>query len=198
MPEVLRRVVAVMGVDNAAILLLDEDGETLRLRAASGPEEELIGHLTVPVGVGFAGRIAANRQPLRVGDLSILEVEKPMLRETLRSLVGVPLLVDGDRLVGVVHVGSAMARHFTEEDVQLLLFAADRVAPAVERAHLYAAERNARARAEDALARAIASEAQATDRAERLQTAPDPIAHGQERLDDKGRTSQTTPTFPYY
>src|SRR5260221_12426043 len=100
MPEILRRVLAVMGVDNAAILLLDEEGETLRLRAASGPEEVLIGHLTVPVGVGFAGRSAANRQPLRVDDLSNFEVENPMLRETLRSLVGVPLLVVGDRLVG--------------------------------------------------------------------------------------------------
>jgi signal transduction histidine kinase/GAF domain-containing protein len=195
MPEILRRVLAVMGVDNAAILLLDEDGETLRLRAASGPEEELIGHLTVPVGVGFAGRIAANRQPLRVDDLSIFEVENPMLRETLRSLVGVPLLVDGDRLVGVVHVGSAMARHFTEEDVQLLFFAADRVAPAVERAHLYAAERNARARAEDALARAIASEAQATERAERLQTVLDAIADGVAVSDDKGRIIQTNRAF---
>src|SRR5258705_3921575 len=49
MPEILRRMLAVMGVDNAAILLLD-DGETLRLRAASGLEEQLVDHLKVPVG----------------------------------------------------------------------------------------------------------------------------------------------------
>src|SRR5258708_37769139 len=65
MPEILRRVLAVMGGDNAAILLLDEDGGTLRPRAASWPGEGLIGHLPVPGGGGFARRIAANKQPVR-------------------------------------------------------------------------------------------------------------------------------------
>src|SRR5258708_10274660 len=46
MPEILRRVLAVMGVGNAPILLLDEDGGRPRLPAASAPRAEVVVHLT--------------------------------------------------------------------------------------------------------------------------------------------------------
>src|SRR5690348_13342783 len=59
LPELLERVHAVMQVDNVAILLVDEATQELEVSAARGPEEELIGQVRIPLGVGFAGRIAA-------------------------------------------------------------------------------------------------------------------------------------------
>src|SRR5262249_49283929 len=133
-------------VDNVAILLVTPGGQELIVYAARGPEEQVIGSARVPIGQGVAGRIAATRQPLIVEDLSSVEVANPFLREHLRSLVRLPLLVRG-RLIGVIHMDSVSPRHFTAEDVQLLERVADRVALAIDHAQLYEAEQHARAEA---------------------------------------------------
>jgi PAS domain S-box-containing protein len=145
--ELLGRVTAVLGVDNVAILLLDADGQALTLQAARGPEEEQIGAVHIPLGQGFAGRIAASQAPLVVDDTADYELVNPLLREKMRSLAGVPLMVDG-RPVGVVHVGSSTPRHFTPADVELLQRAVDRIALAIDRANAYEAAQVARAEAE--------------------------------------------------
>jgi PAS domain S-box-containing protein len=200
--ELLGRVTAVMGVDNVAILLLDEDGRTLTVRAGRGVLEVAIGRVHIQMGHGFSGRIAASREPLIVDDLSIFEGPSPLLRNNLHSVVGVPLLVDDrvedhlvSRLVGVVHVGSAAPRRFTAADVQLLQRAADRIALAIERARLYAAEQDDRQRAEAALARAQASEAQAAERAERLNTILDTMAEGVAMFDTASHPIQMNRAF---
>ncbi len=199
LPELLGRLTAVMGVDNAALLLLDEDGQTLTVRAARGLLEGEAGRVQPPVGQEFACPIAASHAPLVVDDTSTFDryPVSPLLRERVRSLVGVPLLVEEpvddhlvSRLVGVVHVASAAPRHFTEADVRLLQRAADRMALAIGRARLYAAEQAARQRAEAALARAQASEAQATERAERLRTILETIADGVAVYNIDGRPLQ--------
>lgn len=192
--QLLARLMVVMNVDNAAILLLDETGQTLTLKAARGPEEKQVGETQVPVGKGFAGRIAASREPLLVDDLSTYDVANPLLRERLHSIVGVPLLVE-DRLVGVVHIGSSTARHFTDQDVQLLQLAADRIALSVDCARLYAAEKEARTRKEDALAQVSASESAAVERADQLQTILETITDGVAVTDQEGRVIQENRAF---
>src|SRR5258708_6902551 len=199
--ELLGRVTAVMGADTVSIFLLDADGQTLTLRAARGLGEEDVGRVRIPVGQGFVGRIAARRAPL-IADAAALSAAdfkgaSPILREHLRAVAGVPLLVEDpvadhlvSRLVGVLGVGSAAPRRFTEADVPLLQRAADRVALAIDRARLYAAEQDARQCAEAALARAQASEAQATERAERLNTILETMADGVAVYDAEGRPVQ--------
>ena len=156
--ELLRRVCDVMAVQNAVILLLADDGQQLVVRAAHGLEAGAHAEVTIPLGQGFAGRIAASRAPLVVDDLSAFPVVRQFLREHVRSAVGVPLVLR-ERVLGVLHVDTTEPRHFTEREVQLLQRVAERVALAVERAQLFAAERHARQDAEAALARALASEA---------------------------------------
>jgi PAS domain S-box-containing protein len=153
----LKRATSVLHVDNAAVLLLDGSGDTLTVRAVHGLEEPVASQVHVPLGQGFAGRIAATRQPLVVDDLAAISVTNPFLREQLHSAVGVPLLV-GDQLLGVIHVGTAHPRHFTNHDVQLLLQVADRMAVAIDRARAYGREQHARETAEAALAQAQISE----------------------------------------
>ncbi len=197
--ELLGRVLAVMDVDHVGILLLDEDGRTLTVRAARGVLEDGVGRVRIPVGQGLGGRIAASRESLIVDDLSTCDPNgvDARLRQHLRSLVGVPLLVEDQaedhlvsRLVGVVSVGSATPRRFTAADVQLLQRAADRIALAIDRARLYAAEQDARRQAEVALGRAQASEAQATERAERLRAILETMADGVAVYDAEGRPIQ--------
>ena len=129
--ELLTRVVEILGVDTAAILLLEDDDTTLVPRAAKGLEEEVERGVRIPIGRGFAGRIAATRRPVRILDLAEAQVVNPILREKgLCSMLGVPLLVEGD-VVGVLHVGALHERAFDDEDEELLQRAADRAALAI-------------------------------------------------------------------
>ena len=54
----------------------------------------------------------------------------------VRSLLGVPLLVEGAAL-GVLHVGTVTPREFTNADAALLQLAAAQAAPAIDRARLF-------------------------------------------------------------
>ena len=64
--ELLDRVRDVMKVDTVAILLLESDGDELVAWAARGLEEEVELGTRIPVGAGFAGRIAATKAPVLV------------------------------------------------------------------------------------------------------------------------------------
>ena len=129
--ELLNRVVEILGVDTSAILLLEDDESTLVARAAKGLEEEVERGVRIPVGRGFAGRIAATREPVRIFEIEHAEILNPILREKgLRSLLGVPLLVEG-AVIGVLHVGTLQQRAFDDVDVDLLQRAADRAALAI-------------------------------------------------------------------
>jgi serine phosphatase RsbU (regulator of sigma subunit)/anti-sigma regulatory factor (Ser/Thr protein kinase) len=146
--ELLLRMTEILRTDTAAILLLDEGTGMLRARAAKGIEEEVVQGVRIPVGKGFAGRIAASRRPIFIPDVDHADILNPILRQKgIRSLLGVPLLIDG-RVLGVMHVGTLTPREFTEHDRDLLQLAADRAALAIEHGLLYEAERAAREQAE--------------------------------------------------
>ena len=135
--ELLVRAKDILGVDTAAILLLDEDAQELVARAAKGLEEEVERGVRIPVGRGFAGRIAAGRRPIYIADVDHADVLNPILRmKGVRSLLGVPLLVEGAAL-GVLHVGTVTPREFTNADAALLQLAAAQAAPAIDRARLF-------------------------------------------------------------
>jgi serine phosphatase RsbU (regulator of sigma subunit)/anti-sigma regulatory factor (Ser/Thr protein kinase) len=136
--ELLTRTREILRTDTAAVLLVEDDGRTLVARAAKGLEEEVERGFRLPIGRGFAGRIAATRAPVVIPDLdrSPVTVVNPLMREKrVRSLLGVPLIVEGE-LIGVLHVGSLTQREFAEADVELLRLVGDRVALSIERSRL--------------------------------------------------------------
>src|SRR3954452_3108542 len=91
--ELLNRIVEILDADTSAVLLLDEDRNVLVARAAKGIEEEVRRGVSIPVGRGFAGRIAAQRRAVSIEDVDHAEILNPLLRERgIRSLLGVPLL----------------------------------------------------------------------------------------------------------
>jgi serine phosphatase RsbU (regulator of sigma subunit)/anti-sigma regulatory factor (Ser/Thr protein kinase) len=126
--ELLDRVCTLLGVDTAAVLLLDASSTHLVATAARGIEEEVRQGVRIPLGRGFAGRIAAERRPVIIEHVDHSNVLNPILREkAIRSLLGVPLVAEGT-VLGVLHVGTLTPRVFTEADTHLLQLVADRVA----------------------------------------------------------------------
>jgi signal transduction histidine kinase len=144
----LLRTRELLEVDTCAVLLLDEETNELVARAAVGIEEEVEQGVRIPVGLGFAGRVAAGRAPVILDDVDHADVLNPILREKgIKSMLGVPLLVRGE-VIGVLHVGVLQHRTFGDDDVELLQLAADRASVAIDHARAFEAERQARRRVE--------------------------------------------------
>ena len=127
----LDRVKKTLQADTAAVLLLDQSARQLLAVAASGIEEEVTQGVRVPLGAGFAGRIAASGEPVILAAVNPGTVSNPLLvQRGIRSLLGVPLFAAG-KVIGVLHVGSLSARQFSQEDVDVLQLAGDRAALAL-------------------------------------------------------------------
>jgi anti-sigma regulatory factor (Ser/Thr protein kinase)/putative methionine-R-sulfoxide reductase with GAF domain len=140
--ELTTRVRDLLEVDTVAVLLLDPSASYLVATATCGLEEEIRQGVRIPIGRGFAGRIAATRTAVVIREVDHSNVMNPILREKgVRSLLGVPLTV-GNEVIGVLHVGTLRSHEFTPDDAMLLQMAADRVALAT-RARLSQAERSA-------------------------------------------------------
>lgn len=142
---------SALQVDKAFILL--REGDTLRVHAAIGGEAEHTVGLSVRMGEGFAGQVAAERKPRAV------RMENPEPSEDgvepghagLRALYGVPM-VDGEQLVGVAYMGSRTVYAFSEADMLLLRTLVSRATSLIVQAQLRAREQSAREEAERSLA----------------------------------------------
>jgi GAF domain-containing protein/anti-sigma regulatory factor (Ser/Thr protein kinase) len=146
--ELLGRLRVILGVDTVAVLLLDTDTDELVARSAKGLEEEVEAGVRIPLGGGFAGRVAAERRPIFLREVKEGSVLNPILiQKGIASMLGVPLMIEGE-VLGVLHIGSLTPREFSEADAELLQLAADRMSLAIDHARLYASEKAARAHAE--------------------------------------------------
>lgn len=126
---------------DAAYLLLATDDETeLEVRASTGLTSARQRFARVPVEAG-TGRYGSARMPAVHEDLSVVPGAVPLLANTgLRSVVTVPLKVEG-RLTGSLGVAAEAPARYSNEEALRLQFAADRIALAVERARLTELER---------------------------------------------------------
>jgi serine phosphatase RsbU (regulator of sigma subunit) len=128
----LDRIREILQVDTAAVLLLDFSASQLVATVAAGLEEEVAQGVRIPVGRGFAGRIAAERTPVILDHVDNTTVLNPILwAKRIQSMMGVPMMVGG-KVIGVLHVGSLTPRQFSSHETELLQMAADRAAAAVQ------------------------------------------------------------------
>jgi anti-sigma regulatory factor (Ser/Thr protein kinase)/putative methionine-R-sulfoxide reductase with GAF domain len=131
--ELLERVREIFDVATATVLLSEPATNDLVVAATSGIEQDVRQRLRVPMGQGFAGKVAAQAAPVVLEDVDDdAEVLRPILKNRgIRTLVGVPLVSEG-RVIGVLHVGSATPRSVDAVDVEFLQLVGDRVALAIE------------------------------------------------------------------
>lgn len=144
---VIKHLCNVFGCDVAAILLADEAGTALTVRAGCGVDDDVRDGVTMRVGEGFPGAVALEKQGLVWNDPDPSRFVSRALREQApRALMGVPLSIKG-RLLGVLYLASKQERQFRSSDMDLLRVAADRVALAMDNARLMEGEREAREQA---------------------------------------------------
>ena len=122
------------GCDQASLMLLDPDTDTLEVRAVSGKmvPEGVLG-ARQPVGKGIAGWVALKREPLLLShgnapsDIPGLELRK----KELSAAIVVPVILR-DELVGVINVSArSKSIEFDNDDVKALQAFAENVGAAV-------------------------------------------------------------------
>ncbi len=131
--------IEVTGADRGSVMLLDENEETLTIKAAKGVPQEVIEATRLRLGEGIAGRVAQDGQPvlLRRGEHETGLASLRHRDREISSAISVPLRIE-DRVVGTLNVNeSRRASEFTEEDLRALTLFADQAALALEKAQLY-------------------------------------------------------------
>jgi GAF domain-containing protein len=89
----LQRTRELLAVDTATILLVDEAGQDLVATATIGLEQEVRTGVRIPIGEGFAGRIAAKAQPVTIDHVDHdTVINQILIDKHLRSMAGVPML----------------------------------------------------------------------------------------------------------
>ncbi|HEX5110145.1 MAG TPA: protein kinase [Vicinamibacterales bacterium] len=140
---------------HAIILLLDPGGETLRVVASRGYENQAMGG-RVKVGTGVIGLVAERRKPLYVGNLGQQRVYAAAQRRQMmkagrgeelgdavpvpglpnaESHFAIPLLMRGE-LIGVFSIESPVKRTFDEHERGLVSIVANQIATAIHVARL--------------------------------------------------------------
>lgn len=139
--EMMSHVAAVMDAEACSVMLVDEPTRTLRWEVALGEGSGKLHTLSVPIGQGISGGVAATATAVRIAD-AYTDPRWDGRRYdeatgfTTHSILCVPMLTRG-KVVGVVQVLNRRGGPFTDDDQRLLEALASMGAVAVENARLY-------------------------------------------------------------
>ncbi len=133
--ELLERIREIVTVDAAVILLVNGSDAGLVLRAAAGARQHVEAIMELAEREELTRRVVDERRDERLESDEIGDGDPPD-RQAIRSLIGVPMVVEHE-VVGAVLAGVTAGKDFSSDDVSLLRVAADRAAIAIENARLY-------------------------------------------------------------
>ena len=205
--EVYEIALATMGelfeAHHAIILLLEPDGQTLRVVASRGYESQAIGG-RVKVGIGAVGIVAQKRKMMQLGNLGQQRAYASAQRRQMmkagraseigdvvpvpglpnaESQIAIPLLIR-DELVGVFSIESPVRQAFDAHDRSLVTIVANQIASAIRNAQLYDERRRAAEALQAANASLEARVAERTAALEReLRVAEDLLNQARSRVD---------------
>jgi signal transduction histidine kinase len=137
----MERVREVLDAEACSVMLVDEPSRTLRWEVALGEGAGKLQTLSVPLGQGISGGVAATGTAIRIEDAQhdprwIGRSYDATTGFTTRSILCVPIHAH-DRVIGVIQVLNRRGGPFTDDDQRLLEALASMGAVAIENARLY-------------------------------------------------------------
>ncbi len=137
----MERVREVLDAEACSVMLVAESSQTLRWEVALGEGAGKLQPLSVPIGQGISGAVAATGQPIRIEDAQhdprwIGRRYDAATGFTTRSILCVPIQAHA-RVIGVIQVLNRRGGPFTDDDQRLLEALASMGAVAIENARLY-------------------------------------------------------------
>jgi sigma-B regulation protein RsbU (phosphoserine phosphatase) len=135
---IVEEAAGVLDADRATLFLYDESRDELWSKTTPRLE---IKEIRVPLGAGIAGTVAKTRTPINIPDTYADARFNPAFdKETgyrTRSILCMPLIGNGDRLIGVIQVLNKKDQEvFNESDESLLGGLSAHITVALERARL--------------------------------------------------------------
>ena len=141
--EVLNQIVEkasyLMNTKICSLMLLNEEGSELIIKAVHGGSPDYIQRPNLKVGESLIGKVVVTKKPLPV--LDVRQVRGYMYldlarREGLCSLLSVPLIFK-EQVIGVINVYKSTQEKFTPDEIDLLSNLADQSAMAIQNARFY-------------------------------------------------------------
>jgi signal transduction histidine kinase len=134
---VAHEAIALMGLEDCVIYVIDSTRDVCVQRAAYGPKNpeghDILQPIEIPLGSGIVGEVATSGRPLRIDDVS--SDPRYILDDLMRaSELAVPIL-HGGRVIGVLDSEHSQPAFYTQDHedafVAIATIAANRVAAAV-------------------------------------------------------------------
>ena len=136
---ITREACELMSARMCSLMLLDEHGEWLDLRASHGAGPDYINKPRLAVHDSLVGVVVRRKKPLQVANVQTdnrYQHADLARREGLVSLLSVPLIF-ADRSIGALSVYTQRDYTFSNEEIRILSAFAELSAIAIEKARLY-------------------------------------------------------------
>jgi len=126
----------VTGVEICSLWLIDEsqNPRMIRLKATQAIDQEYVKDRALTMEEGVVGFVATHNQPLMINDV----LKEPQFKEKemakklgLVSMLGVPLQVGDEKVIGVLNCFTAVRHSFSETEVNLIKAVANQAAVAI-------------------------------------------------------------------
>jgi diguanylate cyclase (GGDEF)-like protein len=131
-------VTQLLGCESCSIMLIDDSGEYLTIRASRGIPEDVVKNAKRRIGEGISGIVAKTGKPYFSTnvpkDTKTLAVGSERYKSS--SAICVPLVARG-KVIGVMSTNNKKDSDFTLEDMNLLTLFASQAAMAIENARLH-------------------------------------------------------------
>jgi signal transduction histidine kinase len=136
---ITREACTLMDARTCSLLLLDETGEWLDLRASHGAGEAYLEKPRLSVDESFMGIVVRRKKPMQLENVQVSSLYQNIdmaRREGLISLLSAPL-VFGGQCIGTLNVYTGDPRSYSNEEINTLTALAELSAIALEKARLY-------------------------------------------------------------
>lgn len=121
-----------------SIMLLDEKGKELVMKATQSLNEEYKRKPNIKVDHSVSGEVVMTKKPVSVFDVRLDEryaYRNLAVKESLSSMLTVPMVVK-DKAIGVISVYTKEPRDFSQEEINVLQMVANQAAIAVQNTKL--------------------------------------------------------------
>lgn len=136
---ITREAARLMDARMASLLLKDESGEWLEMRASHGATQDYLRKPRLNIAESLVGIVMRRKKPMRVENVqrsSHYQNVSLARKEGLVSLLSVPL-VHGEEAIGALNVYKGEPHTFSNEEIKILTALSQLSAVAIEKAQLY-------------------------------------------------------------
>ena len=136
---ITREACKLMDARTCSLLMIDDTGAWLDLRASHGAGEAYLSKSRLSMDESFMGVVVRRKKPMQLDNVqssSLYQNAEMARREGLISLLSAPLIFGG-QTIGTLNVYTGEPRSFSNEEINTLTALAELSAIALEKARLY-------------------------------------------------------------